>query len=322
MVDDELKELAQFLPSVVLRAKAPSTVQKYSGAFKRWKAWAGQKDEVPVYPAKPLHIALYLTYLIKKSVTSAPVEEAVNALSWVHQVGTVEDPTRHTLVVQVLQGAKRILAHRVQKKEPITPEILLSLVERFGQQSATLADIRLITMCLVAFAAFLRYSEVAGLKESDVVTYADHMELFIEKSKTDQYRDGAWVVVARVSSPCCAVAMVERYVTMANIGKDETKHFFRGITTTKTGEKLRQGGGLSYSRARELMLSKLEALGLDKRKFGLHSLRAGGASAAANAGIPDRWFKRHGRWRSENAKDGYIKDSLESRLAVTRAMGL
>ena len=40
--------------------------------------------------------------------------------------------------------------------------------------------------------------------------------------------------------------------------------------------------------------------------YGLHSLRAGGASAAANAGVPDRMFKRHGRWRSENAKDGYI----------------
>ena len=39
----------------------------------------------------------------------------------------------------------------------------------------------------------------------------------------------------------------------------------------------------------------------------LHSLRAGGATSAANVGIPDRLFKRHGRWASENAKDGYVK---------------
>ena len=51
----------------------------------------------------------------------------------------------------------------------------------------------------------------------------------------------------------------------------------------------------------------LKELGLDPKQFGLHSLRGGGASAAANAGVPDRWFKRHGRWISENAKDGYIK---------------
>ena len=42
-------------------------------------------------------------------------------------------------------------------------------------------------------------------------------------------------------------------------------------------------------------------------KWGLHSLRAGGALRAANMGISDRFFKRHGRWKSENAKDGYIR---------------
>ena len=47
-----------------------------------------------------------------------------------------------------------------------------------------------------------------------------------------------------------------------------------------------------------------------------------GATGAANMGIPDRLFKRHGRWRSENAKDGYIKDALESRLAVSKSLGL
>ena len=32
-------------------------------------------------------------------------------------------------------------------------------------------------------------------------------------------------------------------------------------------------------------------------------------------GIPDRMFKRHGRWKSENAKDGYIQDTLENQLS-------
>ena len=66
----------------------------------------------------------------------------------------------------------------------------------------------------------------------------------------------------------------------------------------------------------------LSAIGVDHHQFGLHSLRAGGASAAANAGVPDRLFKRHGRWRSENAKDGYVKDTMEERLEVSRKIGL
>ena len=40
------------------------------------------------------------------------------------------------------------------------------------------------------------------------------------------------------------------------------------------------------------------------------------------AGVADRLFKRHGRWRSETAKDGYVKDALETRLSVTKQLGV
>jgi hypothetical protein len=79
---------------------------------------------------------------------------------------------------------------------------------------------------------------------------------------------------------------------------------------------------LSYTRARELVLTAFESIGLDKKKFGLHSLRAGGASAAANAHVSDRLFKRHGRWKSEKAKDGYIKDNVASLLSVSKSLGI
>ena len=73
---------------------------------------------------------------------------------------------------------------------------------------------------------------------------------------------------------------------------------------------------------RELFMVKLKELGFDASKFGMHSLRSGGASAAANAGVPDRLFKRHGRWRSETAKDGYIKDSTDALMSVSRSLEL
>ena len=86
---------------------------------------------------------------------------------------------------------------------------------------------------------------------------------------------------------------------------------------------MRKGGSLSYSRLREiLLLEKISSLGMDSKLFGMHSLRAGGDTAAANAGVPDRLFKRHGRWKSESAKDGYVKDSVESRLEVSKNLGI
>ena len=53
---------------------------------------------------------------------------------------------------------------------------------------------------------------------------------------------------------------------------------------TKEGEKLRQSEQLGYSTLHELF-KKLVEMGYPAEQFGLHSLRAGGATAAANAGI-------------------------------------
>ena len=125
----KLQELAKSLPDVVLRGKALSTAKKYSGAFCRWKKWASSKPEVCILPTKPLHIALYLNFLIQQGRSAALVEEAVNALSWVHQVALVEDTTVHPMVQQVLAAARRILGKKTNKKEPITPEIVAALVE-------------------------------------------------------------------------------------------------------------------------------------------------------------------------------------------------
>ena len=66
------------------------------------------------------------------------------------------------------------------------------------------------------------------------------------------------------------------------------------------------------------MLEAFKDIVPDISATGTHSLRSGGATAAANAGVPDRLFKRHGRWASESAKDGYVQDSLSSRLSVSK----
>ena len=52
---------------------------------------------------------------------------------------------------------------------------------------------------------------------------------------------------------------------------------------------------LSYTTVRGHVLDLLANIGLDPKKFGLHSLRSGGALAAANHGVNDRLFKKYGR---------------------------
>ena len=116
---------------------------------------------------------------------------------------------------------------------------------------------------------------------------------------------------------------MERYSHRGELESTHKGFVFRGVTPTKAGERLRMIGGLSYIRLRELLLSNyISQLGYDPTLFSMLSLRAGGATAAANAGVEDRLFKRHGRWTSETAKDGYVKDSVERRLEVSKQLGI
>ena len=121
-------------------------------------------------------------FLICKSATSAPVVKVSNTLSWAHQLACVEDPTQCLFAKQVLTGAKQILAHRTQKKEPITPVIFEQLVSKSPGKEAPLSDICIVTVCLIGFAGFLRLNEMDNLKESDVQVFDEHMKLFIESS--------------------------------------------------------------------------------------------------------------------------------------------
>jgi hypothetical protein len=79
---------------------------------------------------------------------------------------------------------------------------------------------------------------------------------------------------------------------------------------------------LSYSGMRLIFIQDFKQFVSDIKFYGLHCLRSGGATSTCNFGVPDRLFKRHGRWRSENAKDGYVKDSFNDLLFVSTNLGL
>ena len=39
-------------------------------------------------------------------------------------------------------------------------------------------------------------------------------------------------------------------------------------------------------------------------------------------GIDDRLFKKYGRWKSDKAKDGYVKENIDVRLSVSKNLGI
>ena len=55
------------------------------------KSWAGS-HQLPVLPAKESHIALYLHYIGKTVQSKSAVEEACNALTWIHSTAGLVSP--------------------------------------------------------------------------------------------------------------------------------------------------------------------------------------------------------------------------------------
>lgn len=70
---------------------------------------------------------------------------------------------------------------------------------------------------------------------------------------------------------------------------------------------------LSYTRSPKCLVNRLEKV-TSSLNIGLYFNRADGATSASNTSVSNRCWKRHGKWRSENAKDAYVADFLNSRL--------
>ena len=135
---------------------------------------------------------------------------------------------------------------------------------------------------------FLRYSEVSNLRMSDIIIHDSYIEIFIEKSKTDIYRNGNWLYLAKLKSKLCPITLLRRYMKLAKIDKRSNSYIFRGLC--KRGKSLclkEKDVHISYTTSRENVLDALNKIGLNSKKVGLHSLRAGGATAAASLGVSD-----------------------------------
>ena len=77
----------------------------------------------------------------------------------------------------------------------------------------------------------------------------------------------------------------------------------RNLSKTKSGHKVRNGDkALTYTRIRELFIEVFRGFVPDISQYGLHSLRAGGATVCANSGISDRLFIRNTEGGNQNQR--------------------
>jgi integrase len=316
---EDLRELAQQIPAVLGSARAPATSSIYKNAFQKWSVWVGQYPSLVALPAKPETVMLYLMFLKKTANSFSTINLAISSIAWGHNLSGWASPTKSVLVSECLAGLKVQLAKPRVQKEPF----LISHIHRFLEimDKASLTDSRDTCMIVLAFHGFFRFDELSKIKVGHVTFHSTHVDIRVEHAKNDQLREGNTVSIARLSSVACPVGLLEFYIKFSKNEGIADNYMFRRVIIQKGCKSLySKNVPVTYSSVRDMVKNKAIQIGLDPKKFCTHSMRAGGASAAANAGVNDRLFQRHGRWASVSAKDGYIKDSIQQKLSVTRAI--
>lgn len=277
-------------------------------------------------PADPFFVALYLNHLLITKGKAGSIINAYYGIRWGHHIAGLNSPTENPLVKLAFEGCQRLCPHNSQRKEPIDPETIKKLVDSIAPENPNLLQLRTIVVCVVGFAGFFRIDELLNTQLKEVEIKNDFMKITVPKSKTDQHRDGHEVIIARLSSNYCPVKLVEKFLMQAGLEVGNKSfndcYLIPRLTKTKKGHKAIKDKGITYTTIRDLFKGILRDVVEDVDKYGLHSLRSGGASAAAANDVSDRMISKQGRWKSERGRNGYIKDTLKNKMKISKSLGL
>lgn len=350
---DELLSLFCHLFKDAHLTKAPSTINSYLPEWTRFENFMRRHAPACMHWSKAngATVAVFLTQIRLESayrqIGDSAVKKASAAIACKFTLSGLISPTDHPLCAIARSEAARTLRSTPLQRDELTVAHIHILAAKYVFPGCDLRVRMHVTCMVLSFAAFLRYDDLAKVLVHHQLLQIcpTHMYIFLYKSKTDRMWEGSWVAVARLQPPSlCPVKLVEDllavggYVTVP-----------REVLTTKGVQDFEDVGPLlrrtssPYNICTKLhkvtssIRDPIPPLGYDSYRRSIkqlaaaagirehilpHSARIGGATAAANLGVPDRLFKAHGRWRSEHAKDGYIRSDLAAKCFVSLGLGL
>jgi site-specific recombinase XerD len=255
-----------------LAAHAPATRRAYAAALRDWDAHA-RRSGATTLPATPETVAAYLAQLADQGVAVSTLMQRVAALAYAHRLAGLQSPTEAPAVRSVVRGIRRELACRPDRKAPATVNALSDML---GQVPATMAGRRDRALLLVGFAGAFRRSELVAIDLEDLEGTDPGLIVYLRRSKTDQEGQGRQVAVLR-GTRHCPVQALQDWLQAAEISEGPV---FRRISASGlvTSQRLYAGT------VARIVKRYAKAAGLDPDLYAGHSLRAGFATAALDAG--------------------------------------
>ena len=201
--------------------------------FIKWQKSTNQFPEVDATPAEEIYVILYMISLFQNNKSYPVIRMSYYAIKYFNDFFTGGRELRSHFITKVLEGVKRLSGYTENPKSPLSNSDLKRAFQYLGGVEMNLTNSRLMMILVLSFAGFLRFSELSNLKRSDFILHNTHMSIFIEKSKTDIYRKGHWLHLAKLNSNVCPLDLTKRYFVLAGIDKQCDEHIFRGIEILK-----------------------------------------------------------------------------------------
>lgn len=295
---------------------ASSTRRSYSSAWRSWLAWCAESGHISL-PAEPATIAAYLVHLADRGLTPSSLDRALAAIRNAHLDAHLEDPTANRGLAKVRSGLRRRLGTAPRKQaHPLTTDQIRQMVSIIDTDS--LRGARDTAIILLGYAAALRRSELADLVVRDALHRAAGLVLLVRRSKGDQEGEGQYVGVVRGESPATdPVAALDRWVGMT--GAKGSDPLFVPITWSDRRPGLEAMSGAAIG---QVIVDRAEAAGLGHLNITGHSLRAGHATTAAEAGVPAEQLARTTRHRNLATLAKYTRPAETLRDTSSKALGL
>jgi integrase len=163
-------------------------------------------------------------------------------------------------------------------------------------------------MLTLGFSGAFRRCELVALMVPDVTFHADGLVVTVRRSKGDQESQGATVAIPYGAvEAACPVRAVRAWLACLQAAGITAGPVFRRVWAHgRIGRHALRGGAVAV-----IVKQQATAAGLDARTFSGHSLRAGLATSAAQAGKSPFAIRDQGRWAGVASIEGYIRQGQQ-----------
>jgi integrase len=276
---------------LVRQSIAQSTRIAYDSDLRHFTAWGG------TLPATPAMIASYIA-AYAGVLAVATITRRVATLSKAHQALGEENPCQAALVIATLRGLRRKQGTAQKQAKPLLKDELFAILDSMGNSNK---DVRDRAVLLLGFAGGFRRSELVGLDVADIGIVRQGIIITLRHSKTDQDGAGRKIGIPHGRTQHCPVAAVTAWFERSKITQGAV---FCPITRYGNLQPVR----LSGDAVSEVIRERLAAIGIDPEGYSGHSLRAGFATSAAQAGVSTLKIRAQTGHASDAMLSRYVRD--------------